>query len=153
MIYETFADYDMSRRMLALPVDPDTGCWEWQNSKTLGYGRVKFRGRLDLAHRVAYEVLVGPIPAGLHLDHLCRNRGCVNPAHLEPVTQRENILRGTGPAAVNAAKTHCVNGHSLADARMIRRGKDRRPTRDCRTCHNERHKVWIAAKRKQERAA
>lgn len=74
------------------------GCWEWLRAKAGGgYGRVCINGRLLQAHRVVYEQFVGPIPAGLHLDHLCRNPGCVNPAHLEPVTCVENIRRGVWP--------------------------------------------------------
>jgi hypothetical protein len=111
--------------------DPTTGCWIWAGAITAGYGRVKRNGRTDMAHRVAYELHVGPIPAGLHLDHLCRNRACVNPAHLEPVTRRTNILRGVGPTATNFLKAQCVNGHDLAIARVTADGR-----RDCRLCRN-----------------
>src|SRR6266576_3456485 len=86
-------------------------CWPWQANRGRGYGNVWIAGRMYRAHRVAYELLIGPIPEGLTLDHLCRNRGCVNPAHLEPVTSRENTLRGEGISANNARKTHCKHGH------------------------------------------
>ena len=76
-------------------VDKTATCWLWRASiRNHGYGRIKVNGRAEQAHRVAYELLVGPIPEGLTLDHLCRVRLCVNPAHLEPVTQKVNIRRG-----------------------------------------------------------
>lgn len=93
---------------------PDLGpCWYWtagQNGK--GYGRIRIRSHDVLAHRFAYELLVGPIPAGLELDHLCRVRCCVNTDHLEPVTNQVNVLRGNGKTAANARKTHCPQGHA-----------------------------------------
>lgn len=93
-------------------IDEQTGCWVWQWSRTTkGYGSIRSEGVKRQAHSVYYERLVGPIPEGLQLDHLCRNPACVNPDHLEPVTSRENTLRGISPPAVNAAKTHCIRGH------------------------------------------
>lgn len=91
-------------------------CWPWQAYRTPdGYGRFSpDRLHPENAHRVAYKLTVGLIPAGLQLDHLCRNRACVNPAHLEPVTVRENVLRGIGPSADRARQTHCKNGHALS---------------------------------------
>lgn len=81
----------------------EDGCWEWTGAKTAaGYGQ--FTRRKEYAHRHAYEDLVGPIPEGLVIDHLCRNPSCVNPDHLEPVTQRENIRRGTSPLADRVEK-------------------------------------------------
>jgi hypothetical protein len=92
---------------------PDLGpCWLWTGSKRpRGYGRVIFRGRDTAAHRLAYEWDRGMIATGLVLDHLCRVHSCVNPGHLEAVTDAENILRGVGPPAENARKTHCPKGH------------------------------------------
>lgn len=98
-----------------LPEAP--GCWLWLGSvSTGGYGytsRGAIAGRSPRAHRAVYEYYRGPIPAGLTLDHLCRVRRCVNPAHLEPTSTRENLLRGVGHAAKNARKTHCAHGHSF----------------------------------------
>lgn len=85
---------------------PFHSCWEWTGGKIRnGYGHFRFGYKLDgkndirLAHRVSYELHVGPIPKGLVLDHLCKNTSCVNPTHLQPVTQRENIARGSSPSA------------------------------------------------------
>lgn len=108
-------------------------CWLWTAYKSNGgYGRIKVDGQMVPAHRVAYKLLVGPIPEGMELDHLCRVRHCVNPAHLEPVTHGENTLRSTSPAAIHAAKTHCVNGHPFDAANTYLR-----PTggRACRACN------------------
>jgi hypothetical protein len=108
-------------------------CWLWLGARGGHYGSYYSDGKSVLAHRFAYEALVGPIPDGLQIDHLCRVRLCVNPAHLEPVTQRENILRGTGPTAVNARKTHCPKGHQY-DEGNTRWYKNKRW---CRACHRE----------------
>lgn len=90
------------------------GCWLWTASlNTNGYGQINSggRGRPLLAHRVAYELVIGPIPDGLPLDHLCRVHSCVNPAHLEPVTNRENWVRGESPSAVAYVAGTCARGH------------------------------------------
>lgn len=112
-------------------------CWVWSGApNTSGYGMLRIdRKTSQLAHRVGYELLVGPIPEGLQLDHLCRNRLCVNPAHLEPVDSRTNTLRGETLAARQAAQTHCVHGHPFSGENLTvtRFGKRR-----CNTCNRER---------------
>src|SRR5882672_5605131 len=88
------------------------GCWLWQRSRHRdGYGKIKLAGKDQYVHRVSYEIHVGPIPAGLCIDHLCRNRACCNPIHLECVTPIENFRRGISPAEVAARITHCPKGH------------------------------------------
>jgi hypothetical protein len=111
-------------------------CWLWTGSKTPNGYPVFWNGKIqEGSHRYAYELLVGPIPAGLHIDHLCRNPGCVNPAHLEPVTQRENTMRSPiAPAALNAAKTHCKRGHPFDDENTYVVMRNGRPIRSCRIC-------------------
>jgi hypothetical protein len=101
-------------------------CWDWTgNHDKLGYSRMAFAKLGRRAHRVAYELLIGPIPDGLEIDHLCRNRGCVNPWHLEPVTHRENVRRGK-----LATVTQCTKGHPYDALNTgIYRGR-----RYCRTC-------------------
>jgi hypothetical protein len=110
-------------------------CWLWtaQIAKN-GYGRFKPEYIARQAHRVAYELLIGPIPDGLQLDHLCRVRHCVNPAHLEPVTGRENILRGFAPSACRARQTECWRGHPFDDVNTYRRTDG---TRACRECNRD----------------
>lgn len=105
-------------------------CWAWTAAKNKGYGYTLFEGRTQNAHRVSYRLLVGPVPEGLELDHLCRNRACVRPDHLEPVTSRVNLLRGEGVSAIHAAKTHCVNGHEFTPENTY----EWRGTRNCKIC-------------------
>ena len=114
-----------------LKVSPTGFCWEWTGAHDRnGYGMFNRGDKVDRAHRVAYELLVGEIPEGLHLDHLCRNRGCCNPDHLEPVTPRVNMTRGEAPTVRAGRMGICLRGHSLGDAYV-------RPdtgARMCRTC-------------------
>lgn len=119
-------------------VDKDgaNGCWLWTAGTTRGYGMfsaipdAEGKKHTRVAHRWLWEQVNGPVPAGLELDHLCRVRHCVNPDHLEPVTKRENILRGTGFSARHAAKTHCPRGHAYDEANTgMARGQ-----RYCRQC-------------------
>lgn len=107
------------------------GCWLWTAfCDPDGYGKFAVGSRCVLAHRFAWELLVGPIPEGLTLDHVkargCEHRHCVNPGHLEPVTNRVNVLRGEN---ANARKTHCKRGHPLDEAYIPKNG-----SRQCRAC-------------------
>lgn len=112
-------------------VEHSDDCWIWTGAKSAaGYGRIEWNRRQQQAHRVAYELIVGPIPEGLELDHLCRNRACVRPDHLEPVTGRINLLRGNTYTAYYAHRTHCEHGHLLTEGNVyLWRG-----TRYCRMC-------------------
>ncbi len=113
-------------------------CWEWTASKNKGYGQFwrvvdKKRKRCE-AHRVAYEYLIGPIPAGLVIDHLCRNPGCVNPAHMDTVTSRENVLRGIGIPANNRRKKNCPQ----CGGQYTKKGL----VRACVPCDRKRRAEW-----------
>ena len=126
-------------------VEKTETCWLWKAGKDgNGYGVAVLGSRSDgtyqlvKAHRHSYESLVGPIPDGLHLDHLCRVRHCVNPEHLEPVTQRENILRGEGASAQAARQTHCKNGHELVPENLVKRANPN--ARECKVCHRDRER-------------
>lgn len=111
-------------------------CWIWKRNKRDGYGRLKHNGALANAHRVAYELWVGPIPEELQIDHLCRNRACINPAHLEPVTHAENMRRGAtkGGALGPPPVTHCKHGHEFTPENTGWCAGDREGQRYCRKC-------------------
>lgn len=126
------------------------GCWVWVGYMgQYGYGRFYVNRTRVPAQRFAYELLVGPIPEGLMLDHLCRNRACVNPKHLEPVSGRDNTLRGTGLTAQNAKKAHCPAGHPYD---LFNTSHDRAGSRKCKECRRrregkrrERKRLWLTA--------
>lgn len=117
----------------------EAGCWLWTAARsTGGYGLFWADGRLQHAHRVAYELEVGPIPEGYELDHVaergCVHRHCVNPAHLEPVTHKENIRRSDHNGGRHwAEKTHCPKGHPYDEGNTF---VNARGSRECRTCRN-----------------
>lgn len=122
--------------------DQATGCWVWQGTKSAaGYGQMVVVGSRKYTHRIAYELYVGPIPVGLELDHLCSNRDCCNPEHLEPVTHAVNVARGERPT-----KTHCVHGHSLSGYNLV---ITKYGHRLCRQCGLD----WHKRKRDADRAA
>lgn len=125
------------------------GCHRWTGHvDPRGYGRVRVDGRLLQAHRVRYEREVGPIPEGMQLDHLCRNRACCNPAHLEPVTGLENIRRGAG----YASHTHCKTGHPLSGDNLVA-AQLKLGFRRCRICQSETDRRRRFASRARRREA
>lgn len=131
----------------------DAGCWRWQGRKTTaGYGQVWIEDERYQAHRIIYEDFFGPIPKELVCDHLCRVRDCVNPNHIEPVTMRENIVRGRAPGlvrAMHAAVTHCPFGHEYSSENTyLARRSDGRPyrSRQCRACNNIRREKYRPTK-------
>ena len=124
------------------------GCWEWSGShfQQTGYAIFNLPSERDgiwrptVAHRIAYELYIGPVPAGLVIDHLCRNRGCVNPEHLEPVTRGENVRRGMAPSAVSFRDNRCQRGHEFTPENTILRA-NRPGRRECRECVRARDRV------------
>lgn len=132
---------EKSLEELMIP-EPNSGCWLWVGAmKPCGYGYVNRQGKDQLAHRLSYTQCVGPIPRGLGLDHLCRVLLCINPAHLEAVPHRINVLRGIGPTAVNARKERCPQGHPY----VVLGG--RRYQRCCPICRAVYRTQWRAARR------
>lgn len=125
------------------------GCWVWTGADNgTGYGKIWAEGRTQYATRVIYQLLVGPIPENHDMDHLCRVVACVNPDHLEPVSHRENCLRGESRNAINARKTHCKRGHEFTEANTIRRA-DTPNTRQCLECR----RTWDLARSARRRLA
>lgn len=122
-----------------IDLDFETGCWNWTGSKhERGYGHIHRNGTILQAHRVSYEIFKQTIPKNHDLDHLCRNEKCVNPSHLEPVSHRENVLRGISPLAKQAQQTHCKRGHPLSGKNLYVNNGSRR----CQTCHSMHNKNW-----------
>ena len=120
-------------------MEPNSGCWIWNGTLSWGYGYYAVNRRTTRAHRVSYKLFRGPIPSGLVLDHLCRVRCCVNPFHLEIVTQKENSLRGFGIGALNSRKDYCLHGHSFSGDNLY---IDSNGFRCCRECGRLRMKSW-----------
>ena len=136
----------LREKLLARIAKTPFGCWLWTGARDKRYGR--FRGRL--AHRAVYEEFVGLVPAGLELDHLCRNRLCTNPEHLEPVTHRENVLRGDA-GKHESVRTHCNAGHEFTPENTVKRRDN--GARRCRACARERSATRRRANPEAGRAA
>jgi len=128
-------------------VQKSSGCWRWTGFIDKGgYGRIRAAGRdtpILYAHRVAYELLIGSVPEGLQLDHLCRNKWCCNPQHLEPVTMAENLRRGDVPVRTRLVGLLCPKGHPRSGNVFVWRGH----IKACKACRNERRRALYAEKK------
>lgn len=126
---------ETARFMKHVREDGSNGCWIWLcHSDRDGYGRFRLFGRFTASHRASYEMFIGAIPEGLSIDHLCRNRSCVNPSHLEPVTKAENDRRGA------MSRRHCPNGHEYTPENT--RIRARSSARCCKICDRKRARAY-----------
>ena len=147
------SDYQgVSQRFNKKFIKDKSGCWLWQACTNAdGYGKFLLHGKSSYAHRIAYVIYKNKIPAGLEIDHLCRVRSCVNPDHLEAVTHKINVLRGSSPQVSGVRqreKTHCPSGHPYSgqNLNMVMQPTGRYG-RVCRACHNARSKRAYHKKR------
>lgn len=137
---------DLLDRVAARYTIDEGGCFLWTgHTSRFGYAQTTVEGRAVVAHRAVFEAVVGPVPEGLVLDHLCRVRNCINPDHLEPVTVAENNRRGTGWSGRHAQKTHCPKGHPYDEDNTYLGGA--RAMRQCRACHREHQRQYRAQKK------
>lgn len=136
ILITTQNDYSLLNKRLeeffsSIQFNESNWCWEWTRSLSAGYGYFRLYDKKISVHRISYQLFKGQIPNDKELDHLCRNTKCCNPEHLEPISHKENVLRGNGPTAINSQKTHCDNGHEYTlENTFIRKNGNR----DCRMC-------------------
>ena len=127
----SFLGNPLTRILQNIRIGYESGCWVWDGGlSSKGYAQIVIAGKRKMAHRVAYEETIGPIPDGMMLDHLCRNRACCNPKHLEPVTNTENQKRGLK----GTLKTHCARGHAYVEGNIYRHKSNGRIRSRCLTC-------------------
>jgi hypothetical protein len=145
-----FKSLTIDERIRALSTE-EGGCLVYNGQRSRdGYGRIFYKGKRYMVHRVMWEIMRGPIPEGMQLDHkVCDNEPCWNPDHLEVSTPRVNVLRSGNPAAQNAQKTHCINGHEFTEETTVIRFHKKRGTyfRECTPCQQVRqHRAYLARK-------
>lgn len=127
------------RLLHRIQIDQATGCWNWMGGNNgRGYGVIGLNHRSWYVHRISHLLFIGPIPDGFEVDHLCKNRGCCNPFHLEAVPQSVNNARSASCCALNALKTHCKRGHLLDGENLYRTAAGR----SCKRCHKIKTKEW-----------
>ena len=132
----------------AMKVDFVGDCWIWKGAKqSSGYGHLLIDGKDVLAHRFSYPFQYGGIPSGMTLDHICRNRLCVNPYHLRPMTQKENNACGNSLPAINKRKTHCDHGHEFNEKNTRFKSRKDGVRRECKKCHSIRNMKYEKEKK------